>query len=197
MIYLSGKVVEGVPAMLTPTMRRRPTPGVTWAADTGVLARPGSHDPDRYLRWLSSRPADECLFATAPDVFGNGEKTLELSRPMLPRIRELGYPPALVAQPGMTVDAVPWDDFDVLFVGGPDAWQHSEACAELVHEARRRGKRVHVGRVNGWRRLRWAAAMGADSADGTFLAFAPTENRERLEAWLARLHREPPLVFPV
>lgn len=193
MIYLSGKVVAGMPAIITPAMGHIPEAEIPWAADTGCFARPEAHDDDRYLAWLAARPAETCLFATAPDRFDDGPATLAVAIPILPRIRALGIPAALVAQTGMTGATVPWDLFDVLFVGGPDRWQHSEDLAQLVYEARRRGKRIHVGRVNGWRRLSWAAAIGADSADGTFLAFGPDKNRIRLRAWLDRLEREPAL----
>lgn len=191
MIYLSGKVVDGVPAMITPAMGHQPA-GV-WAADTGCFAKPEAHDDAAYLRFLDARPRETCLFATAPDRFGDGPATLAVARPMLPRIRALGFPAALVSQPGTTVDAVPWDDVDVLFVGGPNGWQHSEANHELVREALARGKRVHVGRVNGFARLEWARSIGATSADGTFLAFGPDTNRERLRAWLAKLDTHPEL----
>jgi hypothetical protein len=38
-------------------------------------------------------------------------------------------------------------------------------------EARRRGVWTHMGRVNSERRLRYAALIGCQSADGTYLAF--------------------------
>jgi hypothetical protein len=193
MIYLSGKVVDGVPAMITPAMGHQPRG--TWAADTGCFANPEAHDDEVYLRFLDARPRETCLFATAPDRFGDGIATLAVARPMLPRIRELGFPAALVAQAGMTPELVPWEDVDVLFVGGPDAWQHSEALLVLVREAKRLGKRIHVGRVNGFRRYRWAKAIGAESADGTFLAFGPDENLRRLARWQQRLDSEP--ILPI
>lgn len=191
-MYLSGHVREGWPAMLTPFMGNRPPADQPWAADTGCFAHPELHDDGRYLAWLEALPRERGLFATAPDRFGAAEATLEVALPMLPRIRAL-VPAALVAQPELQLRQVPWDEFDVLFVGGPDAWQHSEACAELIHEAVRRGVPVHIGRVNGWRRLNWAARMGASSADGTFLRYAPDGNELRLRRWLVRLDREPHL----
>jgi hypothetical protein len=78
---------------------------------------------DRYDP-LTSR----CLFATAPDVVGNAEATIERSRYILPLIREYAdLPAAFVAQNGMervlaAMSAAEteefWDDFDVLFLGG-------------------------------------------------------------------------------
>jgi hypothetical protein len=175
-LYLSGKVLPDVPAMLTPRMRRRPLPGQVWAADNGRYAAPQDYSDEAYLAWLALRSEERgaCLFATAPDTFGDAVATLRDSRPLLPRIRALGYPAALVAQPDMTVEMTPWDEFDVLFVGGPNTWQHSEPLIALVHEAKRRGKWVHMGRVNTRRRIHYAESLGVDSVDGTILRFDPT-----------------------
>jgi len=181
--------------MLTPAMGQRPPAGEPFATDTGSFARPEDHDDDRYLEWLRELPLERCLFATAPDRFNDGAATLELALPMLPRIRELGVPPALVLQTGMTSRDIPWEWIDVLFVGGPDDWQHSEPATELILEARLRGKRVHVGRVNGLKRLRWAASLGAESVDGTFLRYGPDANEPRLRRWIRELELATPIVW--
>lgn len=194
-MYLSGHVRDGWPAMLTPAIGQQPPAGQPWAADTGCYANPAEYSDERYLAWLASMPLERCLFATAPDSFGNGQATLELALPMLPRIRAAGAPAALVVQPGTRLEQVPWAQLDYLFVGGPNPWQHSEACAALVLEARRREVPVHVGRVNGWRRMLWAAALGASTVDGTFLRYGPDHNERRLRAWLARLEQQPPLTW--
>lgn len=47
--------------------------------------------------------------------------------------------------------------------------------------------------MNSGRRLRRAAVMGCDSADGTFLRWAPRENVPRMRAWLASLDANPVL----
>lgn len=193
MMYISGKVVADLPAMLTPSIRNRLVDGQAWAADNGRYSSPSSYTDAAYLAWLATMPAESCLFATAPDTFGDAEATLRDSLPVLPLIRELGYRAALVAQPTMTVEQTPWDAFDVLFVGGPDSWQHSEDAVALIREAKRRGLWVHMGRVNGLRRMRYAHALGVDSVDGTFLAFGPDANRPRLDGWLAELAARPHL----
>lgn len=173
MIWLSGAIVDELPAMITPRMRQRPGPDQLWAADNGRYASPGDYTDAGYLDWLARMPVDRCLFATAPDSWGNAAQTLADSIPLLPRIRALGYRAALVAQPHMAVDDVPWELVDVLFIGGPNSWQHSDQLRELAAAARARGVWVHMGRVNSLRRLRYAAAIGCSSADGTVLAFDP------------------------
>jgi hypothetical protein len=126
------------------------------------------------------------LFAVAPDVLGDAEATLRLAETsgMLAWIRELNYPAALVAQNGLEDLTVPWDDFDALFIGGDTGWKLGPHARHLVGEARGRGKWVHMGRVNSLRRLRYAAAIGCDSADGTFLSFGPDRNLPELLGWL-------------
>ena len=173
MIYLSGVIRDGLPAMITPRMGQRPPAHQLWAADNGRFNSPHEYTDAKYLAWLKRMPVESCLFATAPDVVGDAEATLEMSRPMLWKIRALAYKAALVAQDGLETLPVPWDTFDCLFVGGTTKWKLSEHAYSLVAEARRRGKWTHMGRVNSWRRFRSAAAAGYDSADGTVLRFDP------------------------
>lgn len=177
----------------TPDIGNRIAPGVVWAADNGRFNSPEHYSDERYLRWLSRQPKDQALFATAPDVVADHAATVEMSRPMLPRIRDAGYPAAFCAQDGATVDAIPWEEFDALFIGGSTDWKLSQAAAELIAEGKRRGKWCHVGRVNSYRRLRLAAVLGADSVDGTFLRFGPDVNIPRLLGWLEELNAQPHL----
>ena len=188
MLYLSGVVRPDMPAMITPRMGQRPAPGQTWAADNGRFSAPQDYSDEKFLAWLAKMPVETCLFATAPDVVGNAEATLALSLPMLPRIRSLGYPAALVAQDGLTPETTPWDEFDALFVGGTTEWKLSESTYQIVAEAKRRGKWCHMGRVNSWARFSAAAAAGYDSADGTVLRFDPSRP---IHQWSARARRHP------
>lgn len=169
----------------TPNEGRTPDEGVTWAADNGCFSKNyvGDH---LWLSWLQRHAgrAGSCLFATAPDLVGDAAGTLARSAPFLPLIRDLGYPAALVAQDGLEHLTVPWDDFDVLFIGGSTEWKLSKAAADLVGEAKRRGKWVHMGRVNSHRRWSYAEHIGCDSVDGTFLAFGPDINLSRLRNWI-------------
>lgn len=164
-----------------------------WAADNGCYARGAAFDLEHYLGWLhalAGRPdAEECLFATAPDVVGNAATTLERSLPVLPQIRAAGLPAAFVAQDGSEAPGmIPWDELDALFIGGSTAWKLSPAAANLVRQAKRRGKWVHMGRVNSLRRMKLAAGWGCDSADGTILAFGPTEHLAAVCGWLADIN---------
>lgn len=198
MLYLSGVVREGVQEigagfMVTRRMGNVIPAGALWAADTGCFRNPDGFDLEAYLAWLRRQDPETCLFATAPDVVGDHAETLRRSIPVLPLIREAGYRAAFVAQDGATAGSIPWDECDALFIGGTTEWKLSEAAYGLVHAARKRGKWVHVGRVNSFRRMRAFAAAGADSADGTFIAFAPKENVRRLQRWIRSLEDNPHL----
>lgn len=188
MLYLSGVVRPDVPAMITPRMGQRPAAGQPWAADNGRYSAPQDYTDERYLAWLARMPVESCLFATAPDVVGDAGATLALSAPMFAPIRALGYRVAFVGQDGQEHLPVPWDDFDALFIGGTTTWKLGESAAQLAREAKRRGKWVHMGRVNSLRRMRYAESIGCDSADGTVLKHDP--NRP-VATWGPRVRSEP------
>lgn len=160
--------------------------GVVWCADNGCYGK-GYPGDDAWLAWLGSYTLlqrSRCLFATAPDVVGDAVATLARSVPFLPQIRALGYPAALVAQNGLENLTVPWDKFDVLFIGGNTEWKLGAAARFLVAEAKARGKHVHMGRVNSQMRLAYADAIGCDSTDGTYLTFGPDLNLPKVKGWL-------------
>lgn len=157
-----------------------------WAADNGCFSKSADFDLGKFLAWLVARQqyAASCLFAVAPDVVGDAKATIERSKNILPVLRALGYKAAFVAQDGLESLPIPWDTFDVLFIGGSTEWKLGAAAREIVREAKARGKWVHMGRVNSEKRFRYALSIGCDSADGTFLAFGPDTNMPRLEQWL-------------
>lgn len=62
-------------------------------------------------------------------------------------------------------------------------WKLGPRARSLVHEAKRRGKWVHFGRVNSMKRFEYARAIGCDSADGTYLTAGPDINLPKLLAW--------------
>lgn len=198
MIYLSGCVTQTMLAnprpdlgiMLQPGMGNAiPFEWVTWAADNGCFAQGDAFDPGAWLAWLAGlrQHRARCLFAVAPDVLGDHEATWARSVPYLPTIQQLGFRPALVAQDGMPLRALDLAGYEALFIGGTDMFKLSEQAYALAAKAKRQGRWVHLGRVNSLRRLRAANLHGIDSADGTFVKWAPDRNLPRVYDWLDAL----------
>lgn len=156
----------------------------TWCADNGCFT--DAWDEERWWAWLvaNAHRCDSCAFATAPDVVGDAVASHAKSAPWLAKIRALGYPVAYVLQDGAESVDLPWSEFDVAFIGGTTEWKLGPHARRLTAEAKRLGKWVHMGRVNSERRLRYAQAIGCDSADGTHLTFAPDVNLPRVLMWL-------------
>jgi hypothetical protein len=112
-----------------------------------------------------------CLFVTAPDVVGDGARTLELFEEWYDELNACWQPKALVAQDGMRAIDVPWKRIDALFIGGTSEFKMGVAAHKLAQEAKRRGLWLHMGRVNTQQRIRYAKAIGCDSIDGTSLSW--------------------------
>lgn len=166
--------------------------GWRWALDNGCFS--ASWDADRWLSELDKRQGlPGCLFAVVPDVVGDHAATLERWRVWLPEVADRGYPPAFVAQNGCGPDDVPWDECAAVFIGGDDAYKLSHSAELVVRRAKRLGKWAHMGRVNSLRRLRIAVDWGCDSVDGTFLAFGPDLNTDRLADWFSQIALRPSL----
>lgn len=176
----------------TPAQGNRRPEGVTWCADNGCFS--DKWDERKWWQFLvdNAHAADSCLFAVAPDVVGDGWRTLIKSRPWLYKIQQLGYPVAYVLQDGSDKHPIPWHDFDVAFIGGTTEWKLGPIARELVAIAKTKGKWVHMGRVNSERRFEYARAIGCDSADGTYLTFGPDNNLPKLLAW-TRNNNQPSL----
>ena len=146
--------------------------GYPWMLDNGAFS-----DGWTESAWLAALErwepyAGTCIAAVCPDVVGDAAQTLERFAKYAAIIREYGYPVAFVTQDGLTLAATPWDDFDVLFVGGTDKHKLTESYP-FIWEAKRRGKWVHVGRVNSRERIAERFWM-ADSVDGTTLSIEPS-----------------------
>jgi len=213
MLYLANPTTPAVRAVMTcgflgaimsPRQGNRLPEQTLFAIDNNCGPRkngmPGNGYPgdERYLGLvqnliqadgadLCDPESSSCLFAAGPDVVADARATLRRSY-MLAWIRHAGFPAALVAQDGLEDLTVPWDDFDALFIGGSTTWKLGPAARDLAREASQRGKWVHMGRVNSFKRLQYADSIGCDSADGTYLTYAPGANLPRLLGWLNRLH---------
>jgi hypothetical protein len=160
--------VSNLGQLVSPSAGNRVAAGVRWAMDNEAFS-PRGFDPLAFRRCLvrHAHARERCLFAACPDVVGDARATLGLFGQWRDEVASHGYPAALVGQDGAEGLDLPWDDLDAWFVGGSTRWKLSRASADLCGEAKRRGKHLHIGRVNSLRRLRWCVEVGADSCDGT------------------------------
>lgn len=139
--------------------------GMRWALDNGCFKY---YVPDEIIGMMQKfRDVPGCLFMVVPDVVGSHDETIIMFRAWLGTVQSFSYPIAFVLQNGATVDNVPYDSCDALFIGGDNEFKYSDECREIVQEGKRRGKWIHCGRVNSIRRIRYMKSIGCDSFDGT------------------------------
>lgn len=160
-----------------------------WAADNGCFNHPERSVSDMLI-WLGKLPRQDAAFFPAPDVVGDARKTIERSLPVLPLIRAAGFKAAYVIQNGIEETQLPWDDMDAMFIGGDTTFKLSDQSKALTAEAKARGKWVHMGRVNSYKRLSLANSWGCDSADGTYLQFTGAPGVAKIIGWLNKIKGE-------
>lgn len=147
-----------------------------WGGEYGIDNGAFSGFPfEDWVRKLKRQlPAiDRCLFVVNPDIVGSASRTLELwkRREMFfEDVAEFLPKACLVAQDGIELLEIPWDEFEWIFIGGRDPWKDSRAAQDVVKTAKMLGKSVHVGRVNTAKRFDLFADLGADTCDGSGIA---------------------------
>ncbi len=155
--------------------------GMSWACDNEAYTLGFNYD--RIMRHLDqlSGYRSSCLFVVIPDVVGSADRTIDLYLKW--RGRFSGWPTAFVAQDGQETRPFP-GGFDVLFIGGSTGWKLSQAGFDCIDWAIENKKRVHVGRVNYYRRYAHFSSHEKSegfTCDGTRTRF---EGRDRaVEAW--------------
>ena len=164
------------------------------AMDNGAFS---GFDAGAFVRMLEAyhpyQASYPCLFVTAPDVVGDAASTRRLWPFWSRLIRGLGFPPAFVAQDGLTPDQVPWDELKALFIGGSTAYKESAQVRGLCAYAAARGIWVHWGRVNGKRRYEMCVKAGGNSIDGTGFSMYPNTNIPKAAEWEAEIRQQPEL----
>jgi len=177
------------------------------AVDNGAFSKATPFSADKFLALLDKVAADpevarKVQFVVAPDTPMDAKATLEKFPMWAAEIQKRGLPVALAGQNGLEdmIDQIPWDDFDTLFMGGDDEWKlgdfkdeaQKKKWLDLLWEAGQRGKKIHVGRVNSFKRSDFSNyQMEAISVDGTYLAHGPDKNLPKLESWLNRINERP------
>lgn len=166
-------------------------PPVTFnALDNGAWGsfRRGEEWAEEPFLALTEALGPQSDFVVVPDKVGCGKTTMEMAERWVPQL--VGLRLYLAVQDGMH-----WGDIEHLvpsirgvFVGGSTPWK-LETMADWGAGARARGLKMHVGRVNTAKRIRFCGDAGADSFDGSSASrFArknlPRLNNEVRQGWL-------------
>lgn len=193
MILLDGSAnkVEGlghgVEQLVTP--RSRHLPGNVFAVDNSAFT---NFDEKAFLKLLLKLrlAGDKPLWVACPDVVGEADATLKNYYGWYFEISHYyGFKTAYVLQDGQGqlkqkyFRKVPWDKMECLFIGGSTEYKLGPEVRYYVAEAKRRGKWVHMGRVNSVKRMTYARQIGCDSIDGSGLSrFTDTKMPRMLRA---------------
>lgn len=165
--------------------------GLPWAVDNAAYSNWNANAFRSLLARVAAQPHG-LLWVAVPDVVADARATLARFAEWRQECSAVG-PLAFVGQDGIEDLTPPWDAFRCWFVGGSDDWKLSQASADMVAEAKRRGKLIHIGRVNSFRRLTASYDLGADSVDGTSLSRWGDKYIKDYCAWVRRLEIQPTL----
>ncbi len=180
--YLAGRYPGKLGHLISPGAERGPFDFEGWkySLDNGAFG-PKGFQVDAWVKlldWakLSGIPPSWTL---VPDVVGDREGTLARWREYSGTATRYGWPLAFAVQDGMTPKDVP-STAEVVFVGGTTFWKWSTVASwcKAFH-------RVHVGRVNTYRRLWECHDAGAESTDGSGMTRGDQVQERGLRAYLA------------
>jgi hypothetical protein len=138
---------------------------------------------DRLIQCLEY--SSTCTFVVCPDKVYDHAETLRRFEMFSPIVKGCGYPVALVTQDGLTPDITPWDQLDVLFVGGSDEHKLGREAGALIAEGQKRNKWIHIGRVNSPKRM--LKFWMANSWDGTHIGYEPDNASPKIAACVRRI----------
>lgn len=140
-----------------------PYPFIPFALDNGVYAQGEDWNAKNFFALLDRvklrglRPQ----WVIVPDMVGDRAGTLDRWQQYADQVASYGWPLAFAVQDGMLPSDVP-DRAEVVFVGGTTTWKWRTMTQWTAVF-----RRVHVGRVNTYRRLWQCHDAGAESCDGT------------------------------
>ncbi len=164
--YLAGRFPGKVGHLFSPGDQKGPFPFMRYGLDNGAFPAFTKGTEWEEGPWLdlldwAKLSGQAPVWALAPDAVGNRAQTLRRWELYAPRLAQYGWPMAFAVQDGMTASDVP-SDVSVVFVGGSTEWKWQTVAMWC-----KAFPRVHVGRVNSYRRLWECHDAGAESCDGT------------------------------
>lgn len=186
-------LADGLGLLVTPKNRNSvvtlAAQNLPWAVDNGAFSNFDAAGFRRLAEKVRGLPG--LLWVVVPDVVAQAQATLDRFDEWAPELA--GLPLAIAGQDGLEDLDVPWDRFACFFIGGSTAWKLSHAAADLAGEAKRRGKLVHMGRVNSLQRMRFAQLIGCDTCDGSSASKWPRKYLRKYVDWLRRIRKQPML----
>ena len=145
----------------TPLTRYRSDPSIPYGLDNGAYSGFKSYTFETMA--AQAEEDDHCQWIALPDIVGCAYSTLALFHAWKSVIQSKR---AFVLQNGCNYLPIPWDEFDVLFIGGDDSFKMGPTAMMYAKIAHLKNKLVHVGRINTPKRAdHWFGI--ADSIDGS------------------------------
>lgn len=194
--YLHSGEGDGVHHFINPR-QGNPITG-KWALDNDCFN--GPFNKNKFDRKLQKLDKANCLFIVMPDKMGDPFETMRLWH--IHSKEYLGWPKAFVAQDGQEhCEFPPSTEWEVLFIGGSTEWKMGKGAIKCIQYAQSAGKRVHIGRINSYRRFKHFANLpesGGFTCDGTMQRFMGSERSVALaKKWedASKLHIHLP--FPI
>ena len=161
--YLAGRYPGTLGHLFSPGDQKGPFAFMPYALDNGVFGAGDKWVAEPWIKLLewAKLSGQMPLWTLVPDAVGDRPLTLKRWTDFRKTAASYGWPLAFAVQDGMKASDVP-KRADVVFVGGTTEWKW-----RTMAEWCRRFARVHVGRVNSFKRLVECEEAGAESADGT------------------------------
>lgn len=164
--YLAGRYLGRIGHLFSPRAQRGPFTrefGIPYAFDNGRFSAGEEWSEADWIKMLDwgKLSGQKPLWVLVPDVVGDRIRTLRSWEMYADRVSDYGWPLAFAVQDGMATKDVPISA-DVVFVGGSTEWKWRTLGMWCGHF-----QRVHVGRVNTYRRLWQCHDARAESCDGT------------------------------
>ena len=194
--YWAGRYEGALGHLYSPGSQRGPYAHLPYALDNGRFScwsRGVAWDEAAYialLEWafMAGRDGQRPIWALVPDVVADKEATLTEWDRWTPIVTSFGFPLAFAVQDGMLPKDVP-QNAEVVFIGGTTAWKWLQApvfCQQFP--------RVHIGRVNSYKRLVFAERCGAESCDGTGWGRGDRKQLAGLQQYLREVAGEQPRI---
>lgn len=171
----------------TPHTKNNPTSlaelGLPIAADNGCF---NSLDSQRFVVMLNAyREAGVKLeWVAVPDAVCDMDTTYKLWGKWEKVVRAFGHTPCMVLQNGFDICDLFIFKPQAIFIGGDDNFKLGQDVRKAVMWARQNNVPSHMGRVNSFKRIRYAIDIGCTSFDGSGFSKWPDTRIPKAIKWI-------------